>query len=117
MSKGLDALNNLRCMLSLSQDCNYNEGNDLCNIIEQELKELEERREMMKRFNDACVPTILDDETGKKLKVLEIIKEKRVNVWAIDMSENATEYNFSLVNDIPKPISQEEYDLLKEVLL
>ena len=43
--------------------------------IEKELKELEERREMMKRFNEACVPMILDNETENKLKALEIISK------------------------------------------
>ena len=41
MSKGLETLDNLRCMTSLSQDCPYKESNDLCNIIEKELKALE----------------------------------------------------------------------------
>lgn len=42
--------------------------------IERSLKELEVRREMMRRFNEACVPTILDNETEKKLKEHEEIK-------------------------------------------
>ena len=51
-------------------------------------------------------------EVEKSLKVLKIIKEKRVNVeWLLE-TENVEEYNESLYNNL----TQEEYDLLKEVL-
>ena len=61
-----------------------------------------------------CIDLIGDIETNnKKLKVLEIIKEKQVNVeWLLE-TENVEEYNESLYADL----TQEEYDLLKEVLL
>ena len=53
------------------------------------------------------------DNYNKKLKALEIIKEKRVNVeWLLE-TESVEEYNESLYIDL----TQEEYDLLKEILL
>lgn len=106
MSKGLDALKRYR---DIPTTMDYD-------IIEQELKELDERREMMKRFNEACVPTILDNETEKKLKALEIIKEKRVDVAELVVSCDLKAYNY-LFRLVEKwQLTQEEYDLLKEVL-
>lgn len=49
----------------------------------------------------------------KELKAFEIIKKKMVNVEWLLNTENVEEYNESLYNDL----TQEEYDLLKEVLL
>ena len=66
MSKGLEALKELK------ESCKTHMGTmvyilqeDKFETIEEELKELDERREMMKRFNEACVPMILDNETEK----------------------------------------------------
>ena len=137
MSKGLEALK--RIGKQTTKDTSF--GIDIetnCNkdykIIEKELKELEERREMMRRFNEACVPMILDNETEKKLKALEIIKENKVNVPSlITLFKSQTSYeDYEQLwdNDIRwqltknwdiqfsrKKLTQEEYDLLKEVLL
>ena len=75
MSKGLEALKTIRHIHDM--ECGKDESiNKDFDIIEKELKELEDRREMMRRFNEDCVPMILDNETEKKLKALEIIKEK-----------------------------------------
>ena len=61
---------------------------------------------------------------NKKLKrVLEIIKEKNVNLGLIKISKSVEEYNkWALVNNLfvdidQRTLTQEEYDLLKEVLL
>ena len=55
----------------------------------------------------------LHNQKAKKLKAFEIIKDKRVNAdWLLE-TENVEEYNESLYNDL----TQEEFDLLKEVLL
>lgn len=49
----------------------------------------------------------------KSLKALDIIKRARVNVeWLLE-TENVEEYNESLYDNL----TQEEYDLLKEVML
>ena len=55
----------------------------------------------------------------KELKALEVIKEKEVDAemlfeyWKANCEDTFEMYNF--LNDL-KPLSQEEYDLLKEVL-
>lgn len=58
-----------------------------------------------------------DDTTdAKKIKAFGIIKEKQVNIWALNMCGAVGAYNASRPNDMVKPLIQEEYDLLKEVL-
>lgn len=60
----------------------------------------------------------------KKLKALNIIREKRVNVGSLvhDIEEHFMSYetylaNYDCYQDILEPLTQEEFDLLKEVLL
>ena len=60
----------------------------------------------------------------KELKALEIIKTKKVNVgWLFVSFKNYAEYKDALDNEWTivkqislEPLTQEEYDLLKEVL-
>ena len=110
MSKGLEEL--------VNRDYLDDEGKQIYDNIKKELKELEVRRKMMRRFNEACVPMILDNETEKKLKALEIIKIKKVNVFSLYTSFRTQELwgynNGTLVRE--NKLKQEEYDLLKEVL-
>lgn len=56
------------------------------------------------------------NEIKKKLKALEIIKEKRVLTYLIENGMSLDEYN-SHCDEIVLALTQEEYDLLKEVLL
>lgn len=60
-----------------------------------------------------------NEETTKKLKALEIIEEKEINIHALLLHlkrfDSPNGYNV-LVGEKYK-ITQEEYDLLKEVLL
>ena len=58
--------------------------------------------------------TNLEDE--KKLKVLEIIKEKKVDCLLITISQTVMDYNDMCEEDNVN-LTQEEYDLLKEVML
>lgn len=51
----------------------------------------------------------------QELKALEIIKEKTVDIWLIQNKKSNKEYN-SMV-DSSRWLSQDEFDLLKEVLL
>ena len=53
---------------------------------------------------------------NKKLKALEIVKKKLVNVWCVSMV-SLEEYNNKFVNQEWRKLTQEEYDLLKEVVL
>ena len=91
MSKGLEALDDLRCMTSLSRDCPYKESNDLCDTIEKELEALE----------------IIKNKGVNVERVLSIIEQVEENKIALNI------YNRSCY----KELTQEEYDLLKEVLL
>lgn len=54
----------------------------------------------------------------KELKAFEIIKEKRVNVYAIEVCCSATDYNDEIdeYDDVTKPLTQDEFNLLKEVM-
>jgi hypothetical protein len=56
----------------------------------------------------------------KSLKALEIIKEKKVNIFTFYKCcswHNASNYNDSVGCPVNCELTQEEYDLLKEVLL
>ena len=50
------------------------------------------------------------------LKALEIIKEKEVNVGLLSRCANAERYNRGMCYE-SRYLTQEEYDILKEVLL
>ena len=65
---------------------------------------------------DAAVYEIGDcDIVEKELKALEIIKEKEVNVYDFKEYESKYEYNKHTKEEFQE-LTQEEYDLLKEVL-
>ena len=92
MSKGLEALKN---------------------ILNQELIKPNKYR---KTIGDiASVGQVITIQ--KELKALEIIKEKRVNCYLIINSENLKDYNECVDDTTEKRLTQEEYDLLKEVVL
>lgn len=61
--------------------------------------------------------TNLEDE--KKLKALDIIKEKNVWFWVFRRTHNVNEYNEKVALYYPEcdELTQEEYDILKEVML
>lgn len=112
MSKGLEALERL-------VDGNLNEVNyyrQFCDsttyimkdkeTIEKELKRLEE----LEITYSNCVI-----EGAKQKKVLEIIKNKIVDVILLKSIENVERYNERVYTH--RQLTEEEYDLLKEVLL
>ena len=56
----------------------------------------------------------------KKIKALEIINEKNVNIKFVKVASNLENYNYFInitTNKKEYELNQEEYDLLKEVLL
>lgn len=59
-----------------------------------------------------CELTIIE----KELKALDIIKNKGVDILALQHYKNANEYNFSL-RGMFSQLTEEEFNLLKEVLL
>lgn len=57
------------------------------------------------------------DDLDKRLIALEIIKEKRVDVARLLVSVDLERYNNFDKRDILVELTQQEFDLLKEVLL
>lgn len=136
MSKGLEALKEIKNIeveignnhdsavkiFELSDD--YDEC--LC-IIEKELKRLEEYDKteysaLIERHKELLKEKKANE---KKLKALEIIKEKRVEVGELcEGCNNLNDYNKGVCLTYPQEsdwanymLTKEEYDLLKEVLL
>lgn len=58
------------------------------------------------------------DGIEKELKALEIIDKKNVNVGCLKRSESAGSYNYKMdeSRDKCKSLTQDEFDLLKEVM-
>ena len=137
MNKGLEALEkvkNKEILVDIEMtNTFYNECEDLHNsfdILEKSLKRLEEHDEIFKKYDIKDIwlePALyviknhfpMNTETQlKKLKALDIIKEKEVNVSAFLELDDLKQYNdyCDMVCGC-KHLTQEEYDLLKEVLL
>lgn len=125
MSKGLEALTRLK--LAHGNFMFANEYSD----IEKELKEKAKFDAFMKCYNidnveelDTFFNEHLNNDIDKcskckELKALEIIKIKKVNVWSLYTSFRTKElwaYNNGTTIREYK-LTQEEYDLLKEVML
>ena len=134
MSKNLEQLLKIKKDLSRLQ-------NDYLNIfqtcyfkhIEEALEEYEQHEEILNDygltlvdFREACLLSAMLKGEGrtirnidKQLEALEIIKTKRVNIHILLESNNVEEYNDSVYvcEGIKYKLIQEEYDLLKEVLL
>ena len=115
MSKGLEKLKTIRHIHDM--ECGEDESiNKDFDVIEEELKRLEE----LEKAFDALSK---DDEKAKKLlskeieknRALEIIKKTLpAFVYAITNSKDYQDYSSHYISPI---ITQEEYDILKEVLL
>ena len=63
-----------------------------------------------------AMPIEVWEEKLKKLAVLEIIVNKKVNVGLLSRCATVERYNKGVCYE-PRQLTQEEYDLLKEVLL
>lgn len=63
------------------------------------------------------IKPVFDEENQKKLKAFDIIKDKRVLIWFLLDCDNASQYNheIELRGEVYEMVSQEEFDLLKEV--
>ena len=79
---------------------------------------------MSKGLEVFCIPTINGLEkvvrycdVEKELKALEIIKEKGIILQFIKETYTVEQYNAGVFGTLVKSLTQEEYDLLKEVLL
>ena len=82
-------------------------------IIETALKDYDEiKKEKLLLSAVRDLPNLF-----KKLKALEIIKEKGVNIYFLKNTDNVDEYNELIQPHFGmKALTQEEYDLLKKVL-
>ena len=134
MSKGLRALERLKPLI----EANFKHWKQDVGYIENELKEYDmehtlrirleninyelvrEKQELEKAF----VALSKDDEKAKKLlsleieknRALEIIKNKGIDILALQHYKNASQYNFSLRGKFSQ-LTEKEFNLLKEVLL
>jgi len=78
-------------------------------------------------YKDLWLVVLYFLENEKKIEALSIIKEKKVNVGLFLIGYKALDYQnyeehlelgFQIIKQVSeKPLTQEEYDLLKEVLL
>ena len=120
MSKGLEVLEHFK-YYSAGCRCQYWRGNKCENTVDdccymtigKELKEYEGAKNHIEALHKERV------ENSLKLKALEIIKSKEINIHALLLHlkrfDSPEGYNM-LVGDKYK-ITQEDFDLLKEVLL
>ena len=119
MSKGLEKIEHLRVGIQyINQDESpafISQYEEELNIIETELK----RKEWLElECNDLLGQ--LDDYkyiNEPKLKAFEIIKKKNVNTYLLQISISLKQYHILIEHSIFEKLTQEEYDLLKEVLL
>ena len=94
----------------------YEEYLEEFDTIELALDELFERREMMKKINEASVHSIIEDVTYKKAKAFDIFVNKNVDAKGLKVSDSLFEYNEMYAIFMHNKITQEEFDLLKELL-
>ncbi|MBQ2636994.1 MAG: hypothetical protein IJG09_09940 [Methanobrevibacter sp.] len=115
-SKGLEALKHLYAKLSVKSSIDdISENLKEYDIVEKELKEYESYKGFLDNVENGKVtytPRDIWEEERKKLKALEIIRNKHISKYAIDTFEQ----DWNLIEVKGKDITQEEYDLLKEVL-
>ena len=112
MSKGLEALEDLMNDLT-PMSFSRIEKLDRYKVIEKELKRLEELE------NENLVLTFGNTVNQGKLKALEIIKEKRIDIDCLIKWLKKDDYELYHHTYLHhrEDLEQQEYDLLKEVLL
>ena len=129
MNKGLEALKRLTRTLDLDGSVHRQLIIEDKEVIEKELKDYELCEEVLNsyglnltNFREACLLLAMLKGEGrnihdinKQLKALEIISEKRVQVGGLLYGSCLEGYNKG--REIAYQLSQEEYNLLKEVLL
>lgn len=87
-------------------------------ISDDDLEKLKNQRKFLCGSGESKVELLFDEETQKKLKALEIIKEKRVDVRYLFQCKSLRDYNFIYkgTNQSNLCLTKEEYKLLKDVL-
>jgi len=93
-------------------------------ISDDDLDKLKNQRVFVGNLEQCEIKSLFDERTQKQLKALEIIKEKNVNVRAfrkvllMKQNDDVKLMAYNSQNDkYEDDLTQEEYDLLKEVLL
>ena len=99
MNKILEALREIE---SIGERITFNEKHKLGKVDYQWIREI------------ICKNTKIIE---KSLKALKIIKAKQVDIYWLIKSKDLNEYNVSGYRKIQLQLTQEEYDLLREVLL
>lgn len=115
MNKELKALETIRKALEIAYPLMYeyeNEMPEYIRIIESALKQQENDREIWENYLKE-IKNLPPIEVQMKLKALEIIKEKEIDVACL-LFDGLEVYNENMHPS--RVITQEEYDLLKEVL-
>lgn len=117
-TKELTELTPLQALNKIAGITNYDGGKNLkalgnfhkkeFALIETTLKDYEGAKEHIKALNKERV------ENSIKLKALEIIRKKEVDVHLFKICPNY-EYN-NWIRDDERQLTKEEYDLLKEIL-
>lgn len=120
MSKELKALIKIEDLLNRLYETDVIDDDHThdTNIIGEALKRLEEYDKteysaLIERHKELLKEKKASE---KKLKALEIIKDKAVSMAILIQSTNVKEYNYCK-NLLAFDLTKEEYDLLKEVLL
>lgn len=67
-----------------------------------------------RRFDTVFIPIEMWEDISKKLKALEIIKDKEPSIMRIRLTRNSKHFN-AIMPEIRR-LTKEEYDLVKEVL-
>ena len=115
MSKGLRALGYLK----ENKRKHWLEGNKSDNCLKIVEKELKEYKALEKRYDELLYT--LNDINNERVDLLEVkkavdlIKKKKVNCYLFIDSENLKDYNGCVDDITEKRLTEEEYDLLKEV--
>ena len=123
MSKGLEALERMKHHCAVSQEYFYEHFGEDLDIVETELKRYSKIEELCGPtiFDKDCINEIIEKTVDEclinenKLKALEIIKDKIVLIDVLFDTDTLEDYND--FKSKQEQLTQEEYDLLKEILL
>ena len=87
-------------------------------ISDDDLEKLKNQGIIVGNLEQSKVELLFDEETQKKLEALEIIKKKRVDVRYLFQCKSLRDYNYIYkgTNQSELCLTQEEYDLLKDML-
>lgn len=111
MSKGLESLERIYCHLPKIDGDRFKKDKEIIENALKNYEHLEKELCFVKTMEDLTIEAIKD----KKLKALEIIKKKRLNLEYLKCCENYEQYK-TLCSYFSE-INRDEFDLLKEVLL